>query len=90
MMFKGGKIPPDIADMDYISPIRVDADIKTTIDNVIYKAVIDTGIEVDKDDLIKALHYDRQQYEKGYVDGYDAALESIRRKMKRGAKDANS
>lgn len=25
-MFKGGKIPPDIADMDYISPIRVDAD----------------------------------------------------------------
>lgn len=27
------------------------------------------GIVVDKDELIKALQYDRQQYEKGYFDG---------------------
>jgi len=28
------------------------------------------GYDVDKDELIKALNYDRQQYEKGYSDGY--------------------
>ncbi len=27
------------------------------------------GYSVDKDELIKALNYDRQQYEKGYEDG---------------------
>ena len=28
-----------------------------------------TGVKVDKDELIKALSYDRGQYEKGYADG---------------------
>lgn len=27
------------------------------------------GVDIDKDELIKALNYDRQQYEKGYADG---------------------
>lgn len=30
------------------------------------------GYQVDKEELIKALNYDRNQYEKGYKDGYDA------------------
>ena len=27
------------------------------------------GVDVDKDELIRALNYDRHQYEKGYLDG---------------------
>lgn len=34
------------------------------------------GIVVDKDELIKALNYDREQYSKGYAD----ALQTIREK----------
>lgn len=36
------------------------------------------GCDVDKDELIRALRYDRQQYEKGYADGNaDASQEWI-------------
>ena len=31
------------------------------------------GVRVDKDELIRALNYDRQQYEKGFADGKAAA-----------------
>jgi hypothetical protein len=31
------------------------------------------GYNIDKDELIKALNYDRQQYEKGYKDGLNAS-----------------
>ena len=37
----------------------------------------EVGIKVDRDELIKALAYDRKQYEKGYVDGYRAAKDEI-------------
>ena len=48
-------------------------------DDMVFGAVAEVGIEVDRDELIKALAYDRQQYEKGYVDGYRAAKdESVR------------
>lgn len=33
------------------------------------QAIQKVGIKVDKDELVKALAYDRKQYEKGYVDG---------------------
>ena len=33
------------------------------------------GYKVDKDELIKALQYDRQQYEKGYQDGINTLSE---------------
>jgi hypothetical protein len=35
----------------------------------VYKAVQDYGVNVDKEELIRALQYDRGQYEKGYADG---------------------
>lgn len=57
----------------YQSPIEIIAgDVETQIqeyhDQLIFKAVSDVGITVDKDELIKALNYDRQQYLKGYHD----------------------
>lgn len=36
-------------------------------------AVINETIEVDREELIKALNYDRDQYKKGYDDGYQDA-----------------
>ena len=53
----------------YESPIKLfstNCDIE--LENGVYKAVTKIAIDVDKDELIKALKYDRGQYEKGYAD----------------------
>lgn len=59
----------------YKSPIQLVTDdinyaMRTKIDDTIYQAVLKYDVAVDKDELIKALTYDRQQYDKGYSDGY--------------------
>ena len=36
------------------------------VEDNIFKMVSSMGIKVDKDELVKALKYDRQQYERGY------------------------
>jgi hypothetical protein len=55
----------------YKSPIEVlSQSLKLEIEKGVYKAVENYGINVDKDELIKALQYDRNQYNKGYADGY--------------------
>jgi len=46
-------------------------------DDAIYEAVVSTGINVDKYELLKALRYDRNQYEKGYADGVREFAERI-------------
>ena len=38
-------------------------------DKAVCQAVIKCGVNVNKEELIKALQYDRQQYKKGYADG---------------------
>lgn len=56
--------------MSYYSPIEViRREMQTKFENDVYSAVQQYGIVVDKDELIKALQYDRGQYEKGYADG---------------------
>lgn len=67
---------------NYNSPIKIIQDIqnnlRTELDNQIYKAVIDCHIDVDKQELIKALMYDRNQYEQGFKDAkerYGKALD---------------
>jgi hypothetical protein len=53
----------------YQSPIKLTySPPKFDIDGEIYKAVMRCGVSVDKDELIKALQYDRDQYDKGYAD----------------------
>lgn len=39
------------------------------IESAVYEAVTKVGINVNKEELVKALQYDRHQYEKGYEDG---------------------
>ena len=61
---KGGEVR-----MSYQSPIEViQTQIQSQIEGEIYKAVMRVGINVDKDELLKALQYDRDQYQKGYTD----------------------
>ena len=61
--------------MAYESPISVwwsDTKIeqlRDEYDNLIVRAVKNVCPNVDKDELIKALQYDRGQYEKGFADG---------------------
>ena len=38
-------------------------------ENFVVESVVTAGIEVDKDKLIKALQYDRKQYEEGFEAG---------------------
>lgn len=53
----------------YESPIDIIySDMQMKLENKVFKAVLNVGINVDKDELIKALSYERQQYEKGYAD----------------------
>ena len=62
----------------YDSPITIYEDMQEQIvkekDGAIFKAIMKYDIHVDKDELIKALNYDRNQYEKGYKDGFRDAL----------------
>lgn len=58
--------------MSYQSPIEVIiGQLRMEQENNIFKAVQEYGVNVDKEQLIKALSYDRGQYKKGYDDGYD-------------------
>lgn len=57
--------------MGYESPIdMIYGQMRIETENAICKAVQEVGINVDKEELIKALQYDREQYQKGYKDGY--------------------
>ena len=58
----------------YESPINIiqkeiDRRIRESVDGTIYEAVLKTDVHVDRDELLRALRYDRDQYVKGYVDG---------------------
>lgn len=74
--------------MSYNSPITIFEDpMETTIQKVarsieaqeeeyIYKAVCRIGIDVDKDELRRALRYDRDQYEQGHFDGFFEGMQA--------------
>lgn len=63
----------------YESPINVICDeIQMRLEDEILEAVKNIGFYVDKDELVKALSYDRNQYSKGYND----AVEEFREYLK--------
>lgn len=54
----------------YESPIEITTDeMQIFYDNEIINAVQKHNVRVDKDELLKALKYDREQYEKGFKCG---------------------
>ena len=64
----------------YKSPIEIFyGKIETQLEGEILKAAHQCEILVDKEELLRALQYDRQQYKKGYADGKaDAMAELVR------------
>ena len=65
--------------MSYESPLEViftefASKVANQMDNDVWQAIQRVGIDVDKDELIRALQYDRDQYQKGYNDGYENGL----------------
>ncbi len=71
----------------YESPIEVImGDIQTKIvqdrENQIFQAIQNVGVEVDKAELLKALQYDRDQYQKGYLDARKDFEEKVNNMLK--------
>ena len=57
----------------YNSPIEmIISNMRMQQDGEIFRAVQEIGVKVDKEELLKALQYDRGQYDKGYKDGIEA------------------
>jgi DNA-directed RNA polymerase subunit RPC12/RpoP len=53
----------------YESPIElIQKQMQLDLESKIMSAVQEVGISIDKDELVRALKYDRDQYEKGYAD----------------------
>lgn len=54
----------------YESPItQYITDIQTKMEDQLMETLFGLGFDVDKEELMKALKYDREQYQKGYKDG---------------------
>lgn len=66
----------------YESPIiQMSDEMKIHYENGVYKAVQHFGFDVNKEELLKALQYDREQYTKGYKDGCERAVEAFKEKL---------
>ena len=51
---------------------------KNLENEIIARAKMETDIDINAEELIKALSYDRDQYDNGYRDGYNAASKRYR------------
>ena len=75
----------NIFDSKYESPIKIiqqqlHEQIQMDFENNIMKAVQSYAIDVNKEELLKALKYDREQYDKGFSDCkaiYEEKLECV-------------
>ena len=75
--------PAQLLKMDYKSPVEVIAEqFQVKMEKDVMNAIRSYRIFVDKDELIKALQYDRDQYIKGFEDGckdrVDKLVEQVR------------
>lgn len=49
-------------------------EIKEKTEEMVFTEIKRIGVDVNKEELLKALQYDREQYGKGYSDGYIDAI----------------
>lgn len=73
---KRWRLPDDVfSDAGYESPIKqIVSDWQMTMEENVMKAIQNVGIYVDKEELVKALEYDREQYSKGFHDGSELSM----------------
>ena len=63
----------------YESPIEVvHEQIRVQVDDEIFRAVQNVGVNVNKEELRNALEYDRGQYEEGFREGERHTLRQIK------------
>lgn len=62
------KLFEQFGQIDSLIP-QIEKRIQDVREDYVHSMVVKTGIAVDKEELLKALQYDRGQYEKGYADG---------------------
>ena len=63
----------------YKSPIEIiTGQIKTNYEDGIFRAIQNVGINIDREELLKALEYDRGQYEEGFRKGEEYTLLQIK------------
>lgn len=69
----------------YESPIKVfciNTELQKLEDEAVFRAVRNLGFLIDQDELIRALQYDRDQYDKGYRDARESLMTNGVRVMK--------
>ena len=77
--FKEGYLERMESMYDYKSPIEMIAtEVQTKYENDCVSVCQRYGFNVDRDELAKALAYDRNQYDKGFKDGYNQAIKDRR------------
>jgi len=60
------------------SPIRlIVSEMNTELEKDVIKCTRQIGFDVNKKELEKALRYDRNQYDKGYANGYSKAINDL-------------
>lgn len=61
-------------------------EINKQTEETVFKAIHRVGVDVNKEELIKAMQYDRNQYEKGYKDGYVVAIDEFAERLRRNSR----
>lgn len=73
-----------VAEMSYQSPIEVATrELQTKFEDDAMSVIHSYGICVDKEELVKALQYDRNQYKQGFADGCRVGTSRIRAEVAR-------
>lgn len=73
-----------LGEMNYKSPIEtINQQVQAKFEGDVMELIHSYGINVDKDELIKALQYDRDQYRKGFEDGCKGATDRIKAEVAR-------
>lgn len=61
----------------WVSPVelifkKISTDFNESVDDKIQEVIeFELGAKIDQDEFIKAINYDREQYKKGYQNGYE-------------------
>jgi hypothetical protein len=81
--------PEQLLKMDYKPPVQIiQEQMLSQLDRDVMHAIQRYQIFVDKDELIKALNYDRDQYEKGFADGCRHNVDELCREVEKRTVEA--
>ena len=78
------KSPIELFELDPINSMVEKAikDVQKQQEEHIVQVIKQCGVNVDKDELIKALQHDRDQYNKGYKDGAKELADQLKRALR--------